>query len=304
MKAAQYRKKGLALMFLAKKFFLLKTGDRVSTIDELCNESDLSRGTMQSALEILKDDGAITTVSKGHLGTYLEALDQDRLLGYLDNRNVVCAMPLPYTKHYEGLATGFYRAFSNHRLHLSLAYMSGSMKRLEGLLDDRYDFIIASGLTADSLVNDYPVEIAADLPRETYLSEHVILFSKDSPMKIEDGMRIGVDSNSLDYAILTKAILKQHNVIKVETPYNQIVQQIESKSIDAAIWNRDEVMSKNYPVAYKSIDSPMIARGSQAVVICKKGNEFIKRVLDQYLQVKRLQQVQTGVINGTILPEY
>lgn len=304
MKAAQYRKKGIALMYLAKKFFLINRGDRVPTVDEFCAESGLSRGTVQNALEMLKDDGAINTVSKGHLGTFLQSVDQDLLLNYFDNRTLVGAMPLPYTKHYEGLATGLYQAFTNRRLHLSLAYMSGSFKRLEGLLANRYDFILTSGLTADSLIQDYPVQIVMSLPAQTYLTEHVLLFPQDADMEIHDGMRIGVDSNSLDYAILTQEILHKHNVVKVETPYNQIVKQIEGKKIDAAIWNRDEVMSKNYPVAYKSIDSPLIKRGSQAVLLSRKDDQLVSTVLSQYLSAKSLLDVQEGVLSDRLLPEY
>ncbi|MFK5279263.1 GntR family transcriptional regulator, partial [Lacticaseibacillus paracasei] len=48
MQAYQYQKKGLALIFLAKKFFVLKVGDRVPTVTEMINESELSRGTIQA----------------------------------------------------------------------------------------------------------------------------------------------------------------------------------------------------------------------------------------------------------------
>ena len=71
MQAYQYQKKGLALIFLARKFFVLKVGDRVPTVTEMINESELSRGTIQAGLELMKADGAISTISKGHLGLSL-----------------------------------------------------------------------------------------------------------------------------------------------------------------------------------------------------------------------------------------
>lgn len=304
MREIQYQKKGIALIYLAKKFFTLGVGDKIPTVDELCSETNTSRGTMQSALETLKDDQAITTISKGHMGTYLVDQDQDKLLNYLDDRNIVCAMPLPYTKYYEGLSTGFYKSFEDKKLNLNLAYVNGSVNRLNGLNSNRYDFIVTSGLTADYLIKNSDVDLITLFPQKTYVSEHVIVHKKDKNDFIYDGMSIGVDSNSIDYRLLTQEIVKNHNVKMIETPYNQIVQRIENGSIDAAIWNRDEVVEKNYPVSYSSIGSESIKKSSSAALLCKRGNTFIKEIVQKYVDINRIVDVQKKVISGKILPEY
>ncbi|MFC6176693.1 GntR family transcriptional regulator YhfZ [Companilactobacillus huachuanensis] len=304
MREIQYQKKGIALIYLAKKFFTLGIGDKIPTVDELCSETNTSRGTMQGALETLKADKAIVTVSKGHMGTYLVDQDQDKLLNYLDDRNIVCAMPLPYTKYYEGLSTGFYKSFEDKKLNLNLAYVNGSINRLNGLKSNRYDFIVTSGLTADYLVKNNDVDLVSLLPQKTYVSEHVIVHKKDRNDFIYDGMSIGVDSYSIDYKLLTQEIVKNHDVKMIETPYNQIVQRIENGSIDAAIWNRDEVEEKNYPVSYSSIDSDLIKKSSSAALLCKKGNTFIKEIVQRYADIDKITSVQKAVISGEILPEY
>ncbi|APX71411.1 GntR family transcriptional regulator [Companilactobacillus allii] len=304
MKETQYQKKGIALIYLAKKFFTLGIGDKVPTVDELCLETNTSRGTMQSALETLKNDGAIKTLSKGHMGTYLVDQNQDKLLNYLDDRNIVCAMPLPYTKYYEGLSTGFYRAFEDKKLNLNLAYVNGSINRLNGLKSNRYDFIVTSGLTADYLLKNNDVDLISLFPQKTYVSEHVIVHKKGKNNFIYDGMSIGVDSHSIDYKILTQEIVKNHNVQLIETPYNQIVQRIENGEIDAAIWNRDEVEEKNYPVSYDSIDSDLVNKSSRAALLCKKNNSFIKEIVQRYADDNQITLVQKEVISGEILPEY
>ncbi|KRO00107.1 GntR family transcriptional regulator YhfZ [Companilactobacillus kimchiensis] len=304
MKETQYQKKGIALIYLAKKFFTLGIGDKIPTVDELCSDTNTSRGTMQSALETLKNDQAIRTLSKGHMGTYLVDQNQDKLLNYLDDRNIVCAMPLPYTKYYEGLSTGFYKSFEDRKLNLNLAYVNGSVNRLNGLKSNRYDFIVTSGLTADYLIKNNDVDLISLFPQETYVSEHVIVHKKNKNNFIYDGMSIGVDSNSIDYKILTQEIVKNHNVKLIETPYNQIVQRIENGSIDAAIWNRDEVEEKNYPVSYDSIDSELVNKSSCAALLCKKGNSFIKEIVQRYADASKITAVQKAVISGEILPEY
>lgn len=304
MKETQYQKKGIALIYLAKKFFTLGIGDKIPTVDELCMDTNTSRGTMQSALETLKNDNAIKTLSKGHMGTYLVDQNQDKLLNYLDDRNIVCAMPLPYTKYYEGLSTGFYKAFEDKKLNLNLAYVNGSINRLNGLKSNRYDFIVTSGLTADYLIKNNDVDLISLFPQKTYVSEHVIVHKKNKNNFIYDGMSIGVDSHSIDYKILTQEIVKNHNVKLVETPYNQIVQRIENGGIDAAIWNRDEVEEKNYPVSYDSIDSDLVNKSSRAALLCKKGNSFIKEIVQRYANYNQITLVQKAVISGEVLPEY
>lgn len=304
MRAYQYQKKGLALIFLAKKFFVLKVGDRIPTVTEMINESGLSRGTIQAGLELMKADGAISTVSKGHLGSFLVTQDQDKLLSYLDYRSVVCAMPLPYTKHYEGLGTGLYSAFRNQKMGLNIAYVNGSVNRLEGLKRNRYDFIIASALTADYLVERHDVDVVGVMPEGSYVSKHVIVFRGGHNFRMRDGLRIGIDSHSLDYKLMTNKILEKHRVKLVESPYNQIVQRIVSGEIDAAIWNLDEVKSKNYPLSYQLINDPMVKRASQAAILCVKGNEFVKRVIGDYVDFKEVTAIQKQVISGEVLPEY
>ncbi len=264
----------------------------------------MSRGTVQSALTIMRDDKAIETQAKGKLGTYLTAKNENTLLSYLDSRGLVCAMPLPYTKHYEGLATALYKSFSGSPLRLNLAYVSGSLNRLDGLLNNRYNFIITSGLTADYLEENYQVKKIFELPTESYLSEHVIVFSKGSDKVIKEGMRIGVDTKSLDYALLTNEALNKRHVKRVGVPYNQIVQQIISGKIDAAIWNKDEIMSKNYKVSYREIDSPSVRRASQAVLIGGNNSDFIQAVVRQRVHTSEIMAIQKGVVSGSILPEY
>ena len=121
---------------------------------------------------------------------------------------------------------------------------------------------------------------------------------------MRDGLRIGIDSHSLDYKLMTNKILEKHKVELVESPYNQIVQRIVAGEIDAAIWNLDEVKSKNYPLGYQMIKDPMVKRASRAAILCAKGNGFVKRVIGDYVDFKEVTAIQKQVISGEVLPEY
>ena len=305
MQTAQYKMRGLALTFLAKKYLLLEPDNRVPTVEEFCKESNISQGTMQAAISILKEDGAISTRSRGHLGTFVENVNHQKLLSYLGNRTLVGSLPLPYTKKYEGLATGIYKAFLNNEIQVSLSYMNGSEKRLSGLQEDRSNFIITSGLTADYLIkkNDNLAEFLV-LPEQTYVTKHVLVFRKGEDAQIKSGAKIGVDTQSIDYTLLTKYVTKGKDVQLVQMPYNQVSKSIEEGLIDFAIWNEDEVVEHNYPLAYNEIDNNLTVRSSQAVFVGKKTDIFTKSILEKTIDVDKLLSTQKKVISGELLPEY
>ena len=305
MQTAQYKMRGLALTFLAKKYLLLEPDDRVPTVEEFCKESNISQGTMQAAISILKEDGAISTRSRGHLGTFVENVNHQKLLSYLGNRTLVGSLPLPYTKKYEGLATGIYKAFFNNEIQVSLSYMNGSEKRLSGLQEDRSNFIITSGLTADYLIkkNGNLAEFLV-LPEQTYVTKHVLVFRKGEDAQIKSGAKIGVDTQSIDYTLLTKYVTKGKDVQLVQMPYNQVSKSIEEGLIDFAIWNEDEVVEHNYPLAYNEIDNNLTVRSSQAVFVGKKTDIFTKSILEKTIDVDKLLSTQKKVISGELLPEY
>lgn len=305
LQATQYKMRGLALTFLAKKYFLMEPNDRVPTVEDFCKEANMSQGTMQAAISILKEDGAISTRSRGHLGTFVEDVNHPKLLSYLGNRTLVGSLPLPYTKKYEGLATGIYKAFLNNEIQVSLSYMNGSRKRLAGLQEDRNNFIITSGLTADYLVQHYKdLDEFLILPPETYVTRHVLVFRKGMDPEVKDGSKIGVDTNSIDYTLLTKYVTNNRKVKKIKMPYNQVSKSLENGLIDFAIWNRDEIVEHKYPLDFREIDGHLTDRSSQAVFVGKKSDVFTKTILQRTINIPNLLNTQRKVISGEILPEY
>lgn len=101
-----YQKEGVVITTLARYLLGEKCGNRLKTIDELATECRSSVGLTQAALKTLESSGAIRIERRGRNGSYLVEMDNKALLTHVDINNVVCAMPLPYTRLYEGLASG------------------------------------------------------------------------------------------------------------------------------------------------------------------------------------------------------
>ncbi len=97
-----YQKEGVVITTLARYLLGEKCGNRLKTIDELATECRSSVGLTQAALKTLESSGAIRIERRGRNGSYLVEMDNKALLTHVDINNVVCAMPLPYTRLYEG----------------------------------------------------------------------------------------------------------------------------------------------------------------------------------------------------------
>ena len=138
-------KNGLSTMALAKEFMSCDIGSKIPTVSELNEKIGLARGTIQNSIKFLQDNGAIKLESKGHLGTYLISKNTLILLAFAGITSIVGVMPLPYSKKYEGLATGLIVTMENqYSIPASMAYMRGAENRIAMLLAERYDFAIVS----------------------------------------------------------------------------------------------------------------------------------------------------------------
>ena len=113
MRRTFIKKEGVVITTLARYLLGEKCGNRLKTIDELATECRSSVGLTQAALKTLESSGAIRIERRGRNGSYLVEMDNKALLSHVDINNVVCAMPLPYTRLYEGLASGLKAQFAS-----------------------------------------------------------------------------------------------------------------------------------------------------------------------------------------------
>ncbi len=156
MRRTFIKKEGVVITTLARYLLGEKCGNRLKTIDELATECRSSVGLTQAALKIgltqaalktLESSGAIRIERRGRNGSYLVEMDNKALLTHVDINNVVCAMPLPYTRLYEGLASGLKAQFDG--IPFYYAHMRGADIRVECLLNGVYDMAVVSRLAAE-----------------------------------------------------------------------------------------------------------------------------------------------------------
>lgn len=299
-------KNGLVTVMLAREFMGKRSSDRVATVGELAARFNVGRGTVQAAFKNLEGAQALFLQPKGHLGTFVARIDYEKLWNFTGLGMILGAMPLPYTKLYEGLATGLFNVLNVRKIPFSLAYVRGARPRFAALQSNRYDFAVVSALAAETaLAEKMDFECCVNFGPHSYVDAHVLLFADSAQGQIKDGMRVGVDRTSIDQYLLTLEQCKGKKVQLVDLAYNQIVRKVTQGDIDAAVWNIDEILDRKLPVHYQVLgEEGRQWKDTEAVLMVNKKNYGLKNLLKSIVDRDAVLSYQKQVVDGAIIPNY
>jgi hypothetical protein len=301
------KKKGIVVNYLASDLLQKKKGDRVLSVSEYQRKFEVARGTVQNAWTFLKEIEAIKVKSHGHMGTFIEEIDYSILQEYALSDTILGTMTLPYSRLYEGLATGIYEVFKENNIKLNLAYIRGSKERVRSIANKTYRFAVVSKFaTEQAISNGEPIDVTLNFGKHSYLSEHVLLFRDKDQKKIEKDMKIAIDYSSIDQQMLTKTIIKDEQVKYVEMQGHQIISSLQNGQIDAGIWNFDEIRDKNHQGLYHVplTESEMEQNMSTSVIITHKEDTSMRAFFQKSVDKEKILSIQKNVCDGKLIPQY
>jgi len=294
------KKEGVAQASLARYLLGEKSGNRLKTIDELASECRFSVGLIQAALKTLENAGAVKVERRGRNGSYLVSMDNKALLAFADIGNVVCAMPLPYTRLYEGLASGLKAQFDG--IPFYYAHMRGSDVRVECLLNGVYDLAVVSRLAAQSYLDNSDVFMALALGPHTYVGEHKLICRTGN----QQIRRVGLDPRSADQRIMTDIYFAGQPVEILDVPYHESLNRIAKGEIDAVIWNvgsEADLELLGLQAQPLKGDSRFL-QASEAVVLTRADDAPINQLLRTVVNKNELLAHQQRVLLGEQEPSY
>lgn len=301
-----FTKKGILLQKVSEELLFIEVNERLPKIGDFAAKFHVGRGTVQTVLKKLEDENCIKLEARGHLGTFLRYKNISDLLRFSGANQITGVMPLPYSKKYEGLATGITSQFEQLGISLNIAFMRGSKPRLHGVKDGRYDFALVSKFSAiEEMKKDRLLKIALEFGAKTYVSEHAVIFSDPDKKQITDGMKVGIDSFSTDQQILTNAEVQGLDIEYLEFNYMHLLQHLKAQTVDAMIWNVDEIDPTAYNI--QSLTTPLALQFekqmNEAVCVIHSENRKMEYIL-QLLSLTRIVETQTQVVNGDLIPKY
>ncbi len=299
---------GKVVIALAKIFLNHKSGEKIARYQDYAKRFQVGTGTVQAALKYLQDVGAISLTTKGHLGTFIEKMDYPQLCVLAGQDVIVGGMPLPYSRRYEGLASGLNKAFAHANLGINLLFCRGSLNRIKTLVQGRYDFIVLSKYACDSAkAVGWKIKDILNLGVETYVGQHAIILRDQNKQGIENGMKVGIDPDSIDQINLCKEITKDLKVDFVEISYMNLGSALREKQIDATIWNTDDFATSNSSFKIISLQKNRITQNldnTVAVIAIKEDHQSLIHTFQSSIDIDLILDTQKKVMNKVMLPMY
>ncbi|KMJ59083.1 hypothetical protein AB685_08445 [Bacillus sp. LL01] len=303
-----YTKSGIILQKLSEKLLFVEVNERIPRVEDLSMELEVGRGTIQTTLQRLVKLEAISLESRGHLGTFLRYKDTKELLKCAGMNQVTAVMPLPYSRKYEGMATGLTIAFEKLNIFFNIAFMRGSSLRIEALRDGRYDLALVSKFSArqhQHMAEDNELEMGLVFGPQSYVSNHALMFAKKESSSIQDGMKIGVDPSSTDQKTLILAETEGKDVELISLNYMHLLSNLHAGEIDATVWNVDERNHDQINIrpltALAAIQ--MEEEMTEAVCLMKKGNRKLQYLLE-LISIEEVTHIQKQVERNEVIPRY
>ncbi|MDF2627519.1 MAG: hypothetical protein K0R39_1350 [Symbiobacteriaceae bacterium] len=292
---------------LALRLLALHEGERLAPVHQLAAEFGTGRGTVQSALKLLSDGGAVVLESHGHRGSFVVQIDRQKLLAQAGIFPLIGAMPVIYSTRFQGLATGLTRAFEQAALPLVLAQLRGGRNRIHFLRTGRCDFAVVSRLAWQQEEPAGDIALVHSFGPGTNVSDHVLLLSRAGARGIEDGMRVGVDPSSHDHVRLTQAECEGKAVTLVDISYAQAVPRLLAGEIDAAVWDTEVPLPPNLPlvtVPRERRAATAAEPDTEAVMITRTEAGALGALLGRQIDPGVVTFTQQQVLKGEEMPAF
>ena len=298
-------KNGTATMKLSRELLKYAIGERIPTITEFSKKINLARGTIQNAQKNLINSKAIAIESKGHMGSYLVKKNNAILLEFAGISYIVGAMPLPYSRRYEGLASGIIISAENQdKAPVNLAYMRGAKSRMDMVENGRYDFAIVSKYAAEKYISENEtLQIVLSFGKGSYTGKHVLMLHDSRLSEVKNGMKVGIDESSYDQLELTQIVCKNKKVEYVPIEYSRTIECVQSGNIDATVMNIDEVLDKKFPIHYVEIQGYSFDN-TEAVMVASREHTEIAYLLREIIDTETVLNIQKLIMEDKIIPRY
>ena len=302
-------KQGIAVIKLASLLLTHQRGDRIEPIQHYAEKFETGVGTVQAAIAYLQKIGAVALDSRGHWGTFIREINYPLIWSLTGQDYVVGGMPLPYSRRYEGLATGLHETFNQAGVSLNLVYTRGALNRLRALEKARSDFVVLSRFALNNAIeHGLAIEEVLGLGSESYVGQHIVLLRDHDKKEIEDWMRVGIDPSSIDQVLLAKEASRGKDVEFVETNYMNLMSALGKGQIDATVWNSDDFFASSYP--FNAVPVPTteeLARtqeNTEAVIAVAKSNQLVLQTLRSIVNKELVRHVQKQVMENKLTPNY
>ena len=293
---------------VARVLLSLQPGDRIPTVRALALALGVSVGSAQAALARLEEVGAVHIQPQGRLGAYLRTRSIGVLWVEAEREPLIVALPIPNTRHVNGLATAVKALFWEAGVPSFCVFIRGSRQRLDALRQGRCHVAVMSALAAEERLPDETIVL--ELPGGTLVEEHRVYFIERTGDSAADRrLRVILDRDSADFQRIAEIEFGSREVDYVPGTYNQLNRLLRENRADAGIWDVEEDVGRvepsvhNRPLSTRALEV-LRARDTKATFIASFGAVAVRAVVTAALRADQIASIQREVIDGDRAPEY
>ena len=216
-----------------------RVGDTLATNTEVRESLGVGMGTVQRALEVLAERDALHTISRGHLGRRIEAVDIGQCWQAAGLPPIRILLSPPGSVEINSLETTIGDEFGRLGVAYTVRHLAGGNQRLELLGRGEYDLTVVSAGTFDGVIgaDGSAAIVARRLASGTYYDPQrlVVLGRTDAATQAR---RVAIDTDSFDHEALTLAQFPPEPGREyVEVPYPDVPAFVLAGVVDAGIWH-------------------------------------------------------------------
>lgn len=298
-------KLGMTIEPVARTLCGVTRGTRIPTVSKLEEICGSSRGNIQKALASLKESGAIALEAHGQNGTLLTDIDYLAMARACGISHITGAMPLPYTKRYEGLATALFTLLNTGEIRSFITFQRGSEARIQTLLDGSTNYCVMSRLAYDEYAkHGLGISAVLDCGPLSYVGRHVLL-TREGFGGDWHGARVGIDQTSIDQSLLTESYFAGKGVTFVPVQYTHIVDMLYDGQLDAGIWNEDDHHVRVSDIPETELEGEAARQdNTHAVVVVRSSDALTYQLIATLAKADRVREIQQSVMNGEVPARY
>ncbi len=237
---------GAALQQLAVDALARGVGEYLPTNAQYLNEHQLGAGTIQRALGLLGDRGALGITSHGHQGRRVQSMGIGRLwqLGGLAPVRVV--MPPEGPEEIGRLQTALAQGLTDLGIPHMMSHLRGGVLRLASVRAGEHDVSVTSAGAAKQADTDAAFALPARLVRKlapgSFYSRGSLVSVRRAGTDPGRRTRVAIDPDSPDHIALTTAEFPLDDETRsyVEVPFTSVPAAVLRNEVEVGIWHRQE----------------------------------------------------------------
>lgn len=214
-------------------------GETLVNNAQLRAELGISAGTVQRALELLADRGALTTVSRGHLGRRIEQIEVGTCWQLAGLAPLRIALSPAGALEMDALEAVINAELTRIGVPHTVHHVRGGVARMRSIVAGEHDLTVVSAGTLEGVEQTRARSWAGPArilePGTYYATDRLLVAWR--PGEQAGRCRIAIDRSSYDHEALTAAEFGDRDVTFVDVPFPDVPLYVLSGAVDAGVWH-------------------------------------------------------------------